>query len=148
MKHHSLVQFVFKLACFLRKQILQFQNSFIFNFEHQTNKWWYFFEQGWGKFEFGKNFLKHEGLTLRHYCQKNTFIFLYKNVAYFFFSFFLFCGIDFLCCTKTCSLWYSCNVGPVTVMHSSEFRERLDCHTETLYTFCMQKLHKMYTTDV
>ena len=42
-----------------------FKNSFIFNFKHQTNKWWYFFEQDWGKFEFGKNFLKRESPTLR-----------------------------------------------------------------------------------
>ena len=33
-------------------------------FKHQTNKWCYFFEQGWGKFRFGKNFLKHESPTL------------------------------------------------------------------------------------
>ena len=33
--------------------------SFIFNLKHQTNKC-YFFEQGWGKFSFGKNFLKRE----------------------------------------------------------------------------------------
>ena len=57
MKRHSLVQFVFNTACFSRKQNLQYSNSFIFNFKHQTNKGWYFFEQGWGKFWFGKNFL-------------------------------------------------------------------------------------------
>ena len=49
-KRHSLVQFVFKTACFSRKQNLQFLNSFIFNFKHKTNKWWYFFEQDWVKF--------------------------------------------------------------------------------------------------
>ena len=49
MKLHNLVQFVFKSACFLRMQILQFLNSFIFNFKHQTNKGWFFFEQSWGK---------------------------------------------------------------------------------------------------
>ena len=37
-KCHSLVQFVFKSAYFLRKQILQFSNSFIVHFKHQTNK--------------------------------------------------------------------------------------------------------------
>ena len=50
MKRHNLVQFVFKSACFSRKQNLQFYNSFIFIFKHQTNKSWYFFEQDWGKF--------------------------------------------------------------------------------------------------
>ena len=30
MKRHSLVQFVFKSACFLREKILQLSNSFIF----------------------------------------------------------------------------------------------------------------------
>ena len=37
MKRYNLVQFVFKSACFSRKQNLQFQNSFIFIFKHQTN---------------------------------------------------------------------------------------------------------------
>ena len=56
MKRHNLVKFVFKSACFSRKQILQFCNSFVFNFKHQTNEWWDFFEQGnstiliWQKF--------------------------------------------------------------------------------------------------
>ena len=57
MKRHCLVQFVFKSTCFLRKQILQFENSFIFNFKHQTNKLWYFFEEDWGKFHLEKIFL-------------------------------------------------------------------------------------------
>ena len=56
-KRHSLVQFVFKSACLLRKQILQFQNSFIFNFKHQTNKWWYFFEKAGENFSLAKVFL-------------------------------------------------------------------------------------------
>ena len=34
-------------------------------FKHQTNKWWYFSEQGWGKFQFGKNFLRRESRTLK-----------------------------------------------------------------------------------
>ena len=63
-KRHSVVQFVLKSVCFLRKQILQFYNSFIFNFNHQTNKWKHFFEKGWGKFYFCKNFLKRESPTL------------------------------------------------------------------------------------
>ena len=36
MKRHSLAQFVFKSDCFLRKKILQFLNSFLFNFKYQT----------------------------------------------------------------------------------------------------------------
>ena len=64
----SLAQFVFKSACFLKKQILQFPNSFIFNLKHQTNNG-NFFEQGRGKFPFGKKIL---------------------NVRVFFFSFYLY----------------------------------------------------------
>ena len=45
-KRHSLVQFAFKSACFLREQILQLYNSF----KHQKNKSQLFFEQGWEKF--------------------------------------------------------------------------------------------------
>ena len=34
-------------------------------FKHQANKWLYFSEQGWGKFQFGKNFLRRESPTLK-----------------------------------------------------------------------------------
>ena len=37
MKHQSLVQFVFKSACFLRKQILQFSNSLSILNTKETN---------------------------------------------------------------------------------------------------------------
>ena len=36
----------------------------MFNFKHQTNKSWYFFEQDWENFLFDKNFLKRESGTL------------------------------------------------------------------------------------
>ena len=44
---------------------MQFSNSFIFNFKHNTGENT-IFEQGWGKFQFGKNFLKHESPTLNN----------------------------------------------------------------------------------
>ena len=49
MKSHSLVQFVFRSACFSRKQNLQLQNSFIFIFKHQRKKWRFFSEHDLGK---------------------------------------------------------------------------------------------------
>ena len=65
MKRYNLAGFVFKSACFLFFfLILQFQNTFIFNFKHQRNKSWYFFEHGWGKFYFGQNFLRRESPIL------------------------------------------------------------------------------------
>ena len=67
MKRHSLVQSVFKSACFSRKQNLQLQNSLIFIFKHQTNKWWYFFEHHGDNFNFVKNFLEHKSPTLNEF---------------------------------------------------------------------------------
>ena len=68
----SLAQFVFKSACFLGKQTLQFQNSFIFNLKHQTNDV-NFFEQGRGKFPFGKKIFKRESPTLRAIIKRCTY---------------------------------------------------------------------------
>ena len=45
----------------------------MFNFKQQTNKCWYFFEEG--KFQFGKNFLQRESPTL-------TCILIKKLISY------------------------------------------------------------------
>ena len=50
----------------------------MFNFKHQTNKRWNFFEQGWGKFKFGKNFLRLESPTSR---QKNNCSRYFVNIT-------------------------------------------------------------------
>ena len=47
--------------------MLQFLKSFIVNFKHLTKKLGHFFEYGWGKFKFRKNFLKRESPTLIHF---------------------------------------------------------------------------------
>ena len=57
MKRWSLVQLVFKSACFLRVQILQFQISFIFNFKHQTKNDGIFSNKAGKNFNLAKIFL-------------------------------------------------------------------------------------------
>ena len=57
MKRWSLVQLVFKSACFLRIQILQFQNSFIFNFKHQAKYDGIFSNKAGENFNLAKIFL-------------------------------------------------------------------------------------------
>ena len=52
-------------------------------FKHQTNKWWYFSEQGWGKFQFGKNFLRRESPTLKQRKNQGSTChsYLFRNLS-------------------------------------------------------------------